>query len=236
MHTSVSRCRRLRTSRFLWAPWKKARQVPLAAKSALRGPLELRRRRPTIPSRSLTHSVHGNRIGNQAGSRHAAGMLRTAPKGGARPLDARVAIVASRYNPRYVNALVRAAKAELAAAGARVTVIRVPGAFEIPVAAAALLAGFHPGEPGRPEAVIALGLIWQGETSHADQIGGAVTDALMRLSVNTQVPMIHEVITVATADQARARCLDPETNRGLEAARTALEMARLLRTLTPPRF
>jgi 6,7-dimethyl-8-ribityllumazine synthase len=108
-----------------------------------------------------------------------------------------------------------------------VEVVRVPGAFETPVAAAALARR----KTERPDAVIILGLIWKGETTHADQIGGAVTDALMRLSIETGIPMVHEVITVATAEQARARCLDPKTNRGVEAARTALSIAATLRKL-----
>ncbi len=91
----------------------------------------------------------------------------------------------------------------------------VPGAFEIPVAVATVARRFE----RRPDAVICLGLIWQGETTHAQHIGEAVTGALMRLAVETGVPVIHEVLTTATAEQARARCLTPETNRGTEADR-----------------
>ena len=143
----------------------------------------------------------------------------------------RFAIVASRYNARYVDGMLRAAKAELAAAKVEsVEIVRVPGSFEIPVATAALA---RRGER-RPEAVICLGLIWQGETTHAQHIGESVTTALMQIAVETGVPVIHEVLTIAKPEQAKVRCLDPETNRGTEAARTALDMARLFRQLTAP--
>ncbi len=137
-----------------------------------------------------------------------------------------IAIVCSRYNSRYTDGLLRGARRVLKSAGAaKITVVRVPGSFEIPIAASALARRVSP-----PDAVICLGVIWQGETTHADHIGKAVTDGLMRISLDTGVPCIHEVITVKTEEQARARCLDPETNRGSEAAHTALEMANLLKT------
>ena len=136
----------------------------------------------------------------------------------------RFVIVASRYNAKHVDGMVRAAKAEFLAAKAEVEVVRVPGAFEIPVAAAVVARR----SVDRPHAVVCLGLLWQGETTHAQHIGEAVTDALMHIAVETGVPMIHEVLTVATVGQADARCLAPETNRGTEAARTALDMAGIL--------
>jgi 6,7-dimethyl-8-ribityllumazine synthase len=141
---------------------------------------------------------------------------------------ARFAIVAARYNARYVDGMVRAAKAELKAAGAgAIELVRVPGSFEVPLAAAALARR----KTNRPAAVLCFGLLWQGETTHADHIGQAVTEALMRISVETGVPAIHEVLTVSNGGQAKVRCLDPETNRGTEAARTALDMAKLLADL-----
>jgi 6,7-dimethyl-8-ribityllumazine synthase len=143
----------------------------------------------------------------------------------------RVAIVAARYNELYVNGMVDAAVKHLELSGASVEVVRVPGAFEIPVAAARMARA-----DGSPfDAVICLGVIWQGETDHAQQIGGAVTQALMVLQLETGIPCVHEVLTIRSEDQARARCLSVETNRGLEAAGTALEMGRLLRDLKPCR-
>jgi 6,7-dimethyl-8-ribityllumazine synthase len=138
----------------------------------------------------------------------------------------RFAVVASRYNEKYVEGLLEAALMTLRGAGsAKPEVWRVPGAWEIPVVAAVLARR----ERGRPDAILCFGVIWQGETLHAQHIGDAVSDALMRLSVETGVPVIHQVLTVSSEAQATARCLDPATNRGVEGARTAVEMARLLR-------
>jgi 6,7-dimethyl-8-ribityllumazine synthase len=154
-------------------------------------------------------------------------MLKVASQKTARLKDGRFAIVASTYNRRYVDGMLRAAQAVLTAGGAKVEVHRVPGSFEIPVAAAVLAR--RPVE--RPEAILCLGLIWQGATTHAQHIGEAVSDALMQIAVETGVPVIHEVLTVATKEHAEQRCLVPETNRGTEAAQTALAMAALMRRL-----
>ena len=137
----------------------------------------------------------------------------------------RFAMVASRYNARYVNGLVAAAKAEFRTLGAGlIEVLRVPGAFEIPMAASELARRVR----NRPAAILCLGVIWQGETAHAHHIGEAITQALMQLQMTTGVPCIHEVLLVKDRAQARARCLTPSTNRGTEAAQTAVAMANLL--------
>ncbi len=141
----------------------------------------------------------------------------------------RFAIVASEYNSRYVDSMVRAARAELRHAGAtEVQVVRVPGAFEVPVVAGTL-ARQHP----RWDAVICLGVIMQGQTSHAQHIGEAVTAGLARLAVTTGVPMVHEVLVFTSEEQARVRCLSKQFNRGTEAAQTALKMARVMREIAP---
>lgn len=152
-------------------------------------------------------------------------MLKASPRNDPLRTDGRFAIVCSRYNAEYTEPMMEAARSVLEAAGASaVEVVRVPGAFEIPVAASALA------RRGRPalRAILCLGVIWQGETSHADQIGGAVTRALMEIGIETGVPCIHEVLTVANRAQARRRCIDPETNRGIEAAHAALEISEAL--------
>jgi 6,7-dimethyl-8-ribityllumazine synthase len=156
------------------------------------------------------------------------------------------AIVASRYNARYVNAMLRAAKAELKRAGARqVRVFRVPGAYEIPIVAARLAraaraeappSARHPSRRAPhspPSAIICLGVILRGQTVHAAHIGEAVSQALMRLQLECLVPVIHEVLLLENEDQARARCLSKTHNRGAEAAQTALAMARVMRQIRP---
>lgn len=156
-------------------------------------------------------------------------MLKSNPIPTAKPQAApgRHVIVAARYNARYVDAMVRAARRVLAAAGARpIEVVRVPGAYEIPVVVR-VLADQRPA----PVAILCLGVILRGETAHADLIGTAVTTALTQLQLETRLPIVHEVLLLGNAAQARARCLDPAHNRGAEAAHTALAMARLLGTL-----
>jgi len=138
------------------------------------------------------------------------------------------AIVASRYNGQYVDAMLRAAKKELVEAKAEsVKVIRVPGAFEIPVVAAKLASSRVP----RLSAVICLGVIFRGETTHAQQIGDAVSLALARLQTEHKIPVVHGVYLFENEAQARVRCLGAKHNRGTEVARTALEMARVMESL-----
>jgi len=144
--------------------------------------------------------------------------------------DARFAIIASLYNRRYVDSMLRSAKAELKRAGAgNVRIIRVPGAYEIPVVAARLARASSSSAP--ISAIICLGLILRGETVHAAHIGEAVSRALMEIQVRHEIPVIHEVLLLENIPQAEARCRDPKHNRGSEAAQTALAMAKVMRGL-----
>lgn len=132
----------------------------------------------------------------------------------------RICIVASKYNEQFTNALVENAIEELGelVPQGRVDLIRVPGAFEIPVMVASVL------DRDPPACVIALGLIIRGSTDHADLVGRSVTDALQRLALESLRPVIHEVLLVDDEKQAYARCIGSQLNRGREAARAAAAM------------
>ena len=134
------------------------------------------------------------------------------------------AIVASQFNDTFVQPLVDHASRELAALepSAQIEVFRTPGSFEIPVfvQAAADLKRFH--------AILALGVVFQGETGHATLIAESVTKALLDISIAHRVPVIHEVLFVKNEEQAKERCLGLEHNRGIEAARAAVLAARNL--------
>lgn len=155
-------------------------------------------------------------------------MLKRISKSSASAKRGSFAIVAASYNARYVDAMLAAALAELKAAGAgEVTVIRVPGAYEVPAVVARLARQKARGQ-SRYAAIIGLGLILRGETAHADHIGEAVSFALMDLQVATEVPVIHAVLLMENEKQAVKRCLGRRHNRGIEAAHTALTMAAVM--------
>jgi 6,7-dimethyl-8-ribityllumazine synthase len=134
-----------------------------------------------------------------------------------------IAIVASRYNDKYVNAMLEAARDELETIvpNATIAVYRVPGAFEIPVTVEMVL------RQTETDAVIALGVIIRGATEHADLVGASTTDALQKIAVSHVVPIIHEVLLLDNEQQAQERCIGEEINRGTEAARTAVNMVTL---------
>lgn len=143
----------------------------------------------------------------------------------------RYAIVESIYNDEFVAPMAEAASNEIQAIEPTAKIVRAlaSGSFEIPVVTQALL------DREKFDAVIALGVILRGETAHADLIARAVTDALMRLSLDYKTPVIHEVLLLNSPDQAHLRCLDPQFNRGIEAARAAVNSVRILEELRPHR-
>ena len=152
-------------------------------------------------------------------------MLKAVASARTRKAGGKFVIVASRYNAPYVDAMLHAAREELLRAGAHVRVVRVPGAFEIPAVAAKLA------HRGRYAAIICLGVIFQGETSHAQQISTGVTHALAQIQVREKVPVIHGVYHFEKVKHAKVRCLGAKHNRGTETAQTALEMARVMKGL-----
>ncbi len=128
-----------------------------------------------------------------------------------------VAIVASRYNGEITNRLLDAALRELDASGVRreaVTVMPVPGAFELPLAAMALA------KTRRYACVVALGCVVRGETPHFDFIASEAASGLQLAALETGVPVAFGVLTVDVVEQAEARF-----SKGAEAVRTGLEMA-----------
>ncbi len=158
-------------------------------------------------------------------------MLTPVREAAQRSTKATFVVVASQYNARYVDSMVRAARNVLAKAAAKVQIIRVPGAYEIPLAATRI-AHLRQGDESRTGfAIVCLGVILRGETVHAAHIGEAVSRALMEIQLRYEVPVIHEVLLLENEAQARVRCLGRKHNRGAEAAQTALAMARLMTTL-----
>jgi 6,7-dimethyl-8-ribityllumazine synthase len=142
-------------------------------------------------------------------------VLEGAPDGAERT----VGVVVSRFNGEISNWLLESALAALAEAGVaeeRITVMPVPGAFELPIGAMALA------KTRRYSCVIALGCVVRGETAHFDYVAGEAASGLQLAGLETGVPVAFGVLTVDTAEQAKAR-----VGRGADAARAALEMADL---------
>jgi 6,7-dimethyl-8-ribityllumazine synthase len=136
-------------------------------------------------------------------------------------------IVASRFNAKYVQGLVDHAAEELhkLAPSAAISIHRVPGSFEIPVIVRDLA------RKKKADAIIACGVIMQGETNHAKNLSRSVTDALQRIAVDYGVPVINVVLSFDNEDQASERCLGNRINRGTEAARAAVEIASVMSKL-----
>ena len=141
------------------------------------------------------------------------------------PEHARFAIIASRWNPRISDALVSGARKAFADNGvdeAAVDVVRVPGAWEIPVLAERLAkAGGHAG-------IIALGCVIRGDTRHFEHVADGCAQGLMDVATRHGLPVVNGVLAVDRAEDAEARAGGSHGNKGEEAAMVAIEMADLL--------
>ncbi len=140
----------------------------------------------------------------------------------------RFALVAARFNAAIVDPLLAGAQDAFARHGVpadRLDVVRVPGSFEIPLAAQKLA------ESGKYAAVICLGCVIRGETDHYDHVAGAATNGILNAGLKTGIPVIYGVLTCETLEQAIHRAGAKSGNKGFEAAVTAIEMVNLLAKL-----
>jgi 6,7-dimethyl-8-ribityllumazine synthase len=140
----------------------------------------------------------------------------------------RVGIVIARFNAFITERLLGGALAALRECHVQdddVTIVRVPGAFEVALAARALA------REQRVDAVVCLAAVIRGDTPHFDYVSRAVTDGIRSVMLELDVPIAFGVLTTNTVEQAVARSDEGEGNKGAEAVRTAIEMARVLREL-----
>ncbi|HEY8965481.1 MAG TPA: 6,7-dimethyl-8-ribityllumazine synthase [Candidatus Methylacidiphilales bacterium] len=127
----------------------------------------------------------------------------------------RFAAVASTYHLEYCDAMLLSAQRELR--DHAIDVVRVPGAFEIPIAVQRLA------RTGQYDGILAFGVVWSGKTYHATEILRACTDALMRIALDYDIPVFHEILSVSNEKDARARTTG-RLNRGIEASHAALAL------------
>jgi 6,7-dimethyl-8-ribityllumazine synthase len=144
--------------------------------------------------------------------------------------DLRFAVVTTRFNEFVVDSLLKGALDALRRHGAtdkQIEIVRVPGAFDLPVAARKLATS------RRYEALIALGAVIRGQTPHFDYVAGECASGLARIALESGVPIAFGVLTTDTMEQAVDRAGGKAGNKGADAALAALEMANLLRRLEP---
>ena len=138
-------------------------------------------------------------------------------------------LVISRFNDFITNRLLEGAQDALLRHGVReedIDISRVPGSFEIPLAAKKLA------QTKKYDAVICLGAVIRGETPHYEYVATEVSRSIGRLSLDTGLPVIYGVITADTLEEAIERAGTKAGNRGFEAALSAIEMANLLKTIS----
>lgn len=144
----------------------------------------------------------------------------------------RIAIVVARFNDGITERLLTGARRALTARGlaeADVDVLRVPGAFEVPMAAQRVA------ETGRVSAVVCLGCLIRGATPHFEYIASACAHGITAAAAATGVPMTFGVLTTNSIEEARERAAADDGNKGYEAAVAALEMAELFASIGEPR-
>ena len=140
----------------------------------------------------------------------------------------RFAIIVSRFNAEITFGLLAGAREALGAAGIKdedVTVVHVPGAYELPVTALRLA------KSGRFDAIICLGCLIKGDTMHFEYIADAVSHGIMDVTTTTGVPVAFGVLTTLNDEQAEQRSVPGEGNKGREAALAAIDMATLFRDM-----
>ncbi len=152
----------------------------------------------------------------------------TIKEGNLKGKDCRIGLVVSKFNEFVTNRLTSAAVDTLKNQGVEeehIDTVRVPGAFEIPLVAR------HLAGSKQYDAVICLGAVIRGETPHFDYISAEMSRGIAQASWETGIPIVFGVLTTNTAEQALERSGESEKNRGVDAARTAIEMATLMKSL-----
>ncbi len=138
------------------------------------------------------------------------------------------AVVCARFNNFVTDPLLRGALDALKSAGAAeadIAIVQVPGAWELPLAAKTLA------DCNKPDAIIALGAVIRGDTPHFEYVAGRAAAGLAAVQLESGIPVAFGVLTTNTAEQAADRAGGKDGNKGYDAARTAIEMAHLVRRL-----
>jgi 6,7-dimethyl-8-ribityllumazine synthase len=140
----------------------------------------------------------------------------------------KIAVVVSRFNSFLTEQLVKGAEdafVRLGGESKNLTLVRVPGAYELPLVAAKMAAG-------KVDAVVCLGAVVQGATSHAALINETTARAFSQISLDSGVPVLDGVVTAETLEQAVERCGTKQGNKGFSAMQSAIEMANVLKQIS----
>jgi 6,7-dimethyl-8-ribityllumazine synthase len=151
-------------------------------------------------------------------------------EGDARLGDLRIALVASRFNAEVVDRLVAGAVDALASQGAdpaTLELVRVPGAYDLPLVARRLA------ESGKCDAIVALGAVIRGDTPHFDYVAGECAKGVAQVSLAQDIPVAFGVLTTDTIEQAIERAGTKAGNKGVDAALSAIEMVNVLKQIRP---